>query len=398
MSIGLIKGNTIVGMEKEVTEGTYVAPSGVNAYLRPVEDGLEMTPTREVIERQLLNASPGRETPRMGKMATAMQLSVECRASGTEGADVDHGSLLEAALGAVRSIATTTTSKNTSHTSTKIYIEDADISKFNVGDMVLVKNSGEHELRPISAVDSTIGAAYIEFPFALDGGAPANSVVISKARTWLTAASGHPSLSMTTFWGNEIEERGIGMKVAQMSLENFAVGQVPRLNFGLQGLSFYHGNGAAAHTPSYDSGLPPIVLGACVWRAGTKISVPNFQFQLQNTLAGLDATCNENGTSGLRVSGRDITGTITPYKDDTTFGYYTDWKAGTEFSLFAYAFIPSSTAGEIVMGSVVGFWMPKCIATSFKVSDVDGVLVDELQFSARRGGDGATEELYIGVV
>jgi hypothetical protein len=399
MTIGIIKGNTIVGLEEESTEGTYVAPSATTSYIRPVEDGLEFTPSREIIERGLLNASPGKETPRMGEKSVAVSMSVECRGSGTEGADVDHGSLIKCALGATRTISTTTTSKNASHTSTVIGIEDADISKFNVGDIVLVKESGSHEVRPISAKSTGTGTATITFPFALDGGAPANSVVISKSKIWYTASSGHVSLSATAFWGNEIEERAIGLKVSQMALEGFEVGQVPKLNFSMQGLSYYHGNAAAAHTPAYDSGMPPIILGACVWRAGTKIQVPSFNFSLSNPLSKLRATCNADGTVSQRVGqGREITGTITPYKDDTTFGYYTDWNAGTEFSLFAYAYTPSSTTGEIEMGSVVAFWLPQCIATSFKVSDVDGILVDELGFKATRGTAGDQEELYMAVI
>lgn len=398
MTIGLIKGNTIIGMEEEVTEGTYVAPSASTSYLRPMEDGVEFSPAREVIERGLLNASPGHESPRMGEKSTAVSLTVECRGSGTEGADVDHGALIKSALGATRSISTTTTSKNASHTSTVIGIEDADISKFNVGDIVLVKESGAHEVRPISAISTGSGTATITFPFALDEGAPANSVVISKAKMWYTANTGHPSLSLAAFWGNEIEERAIGCKVSQMGLEGFEVGQVPKLNFSLSGLSYYHGNGSAAHTPSYDSGVPPIVLGACVWRAGTKIQVPSFSFSVANTLSALKATCNADGKVSQRISNREITGTISPYKDDTTFGYYTDWNAGTEFSLFAYAYVPSSTTGEITMGSVVAFWMPQCVATSFKVSDVDGILVDDLSFKATRGSAGDQEELYMAVI
>lgn len=398
MTIGLIKGNTIFSLMEESTEGTYVAPSATTSYARPLEDGLEMTPSREVIDRGLLNASPGKETPRMGEKSVGVSVGFECRGSGTEGADVDHGIAIESALGATRTISTTTTSKNASHSSTVIGIEDADISKFNVGDIVVVKNSGEYEARPISAKSTGTGTATITFPFALDGGAPANSVVISKSKMWYTAASGHKSMSGTTFWGNEIEERAIGLKVSQMALEGFEAGQIPKLNFTMQGMSYYHGNGAAGHTPAYDTGYPPVILGACVWRAGTKISVPSFSFSLANTISALKATCGENGKINQRVSGREITGTISPYKDDTTFGYYTDWNAGTEFSLFAYAYTPSSTAGEIEMGSVVAFWMPQCIATSFKVSEVDGILVDELNFRATRGSAGDSEELYMAVI
>lgn len=398
MSIGLIKGNSIIGLMEESSEGTYEAPSGAGKYIRPLEDGIDFSPSREIIERGLLNASPGKETPRMGEKSMAASLSLEARASGTEGTAPDYDKLLKSALGNSRSVASNVTSKNTTHTSTVIYLDNADKDTFNVGDIVLVKESGSHEVRPITAVSRVVDSASITLGWALEGGAPANSVVLSKLTVYYTANSGHPSLSLVNFWGNEIEERAIGMKVAQMALEGFEVGQVPKFNFSLQGMSFYHGNGAAAHTPTYDSGLPPIVLGACVWRSGTKIQVPSFSMSLVNTLSALRATCNADGKVSQRVVAREISGSISPYKDDTTFGYYTDWVAGTEFSLFALAYIPAATAGEITMGSVVGIWLPQCVATGFKVSDVDGVLVDELSWKATRGAAGDQEECYIGLI
>ena len=396
MAIGLIKQNTIIGIEVESTEGTYVAPTAATSYLTPLSDGFDLTPAREVIDRGLLNASPGKETPRLGIRSVTATLPVEFRASGVEGGDVDHGLLLRGALGATRS-ATSSTSK-TGNTATVIQIQDADISKYAVGDVVVIEESGAHEARPISAVDTSIGTANITLAFALANGAPADNVVVSAFRTYYTAATGHPALSLSYYWGNEIREAGIGTKVTSMSLENYSTGQVASLNFGLEGLNYSEINGVAPHTPTYDTGLPPIILSACVFRNGTSLDLNAFGLSLTNTLGFLTSTCSENGRISSRVTSREITGTINPYKDDTSTAYFDDWNDGTEFSLFAVAYNPSATAGEFTLGSVVSIWLPQCFATEFKVGEVEGILADEIGFRATRGAQGTSEECYMGLV
>ena len=397
MTIGLVKGNSIVSIMEETTEGTFEVAGSVNAYIQPLEDGLSISPSRELVERNILDASIGKATPRMGMKSVEVSIPVEMRASGTEGGDVDFSVLLEGALGAKRSITTNNTTK-TGNSSTVLQIEDADIGEFSVGDIVLVKESGEHEARPISAKSTGAGTATITFPFALTGGAPANGVVVSKSQMFYTANSGHPAISVAAYWGNEVRECAVGCKVTSMALENWTPGQLASWTFGLEGMSYDHDDGAAPHTPSYDSGLPPIVLSACVWRDGVKITLNNFSMSLQNTLGFLTSTCSANGKVSSSVVQREITGSINPYKDDTSVDYYDDWTAGTEFSLFATAYTPSSTTGEITMGSVVAIWLPQCIATEFKVGDVDGILTDEIGFRATRGSAGTSEELYIGLI
>lgn len=397
MATGIIKGNTIVGLTEEVTEGTYVAPSSTTTYLQ-VLDGIDVKPARELIDRALITSSPGKPTPRLGIKTCSASVPIEFRASGVEGGDVDGGSLLKGALGATRAVATNTTTKASAHSSTVIKIEDADISKFAVGDMVLVKQTGAHEVRPISAIATGAGVATITFPFALTNGAPANSVVLSKYTTYYTAATGHPSLSLSTYWANEIRSALIGGKVTSMSLEGFEPGKVASLNFGLEGLSFTEINGAAPHTPAYDTGTPPIILNACVWRAGVLTAVNSLGLQLSNELGFVTSTCSANGRTSARVKGRELSGTINPYKDDTSVTYFDDFVAGTEFSLFAYAYNPSSTAGEITMGSVVAIWLPQCVTTEYHVGEVDGILADELSFRATRGSAGTSEECYIGLI
>lgn len=390
MATGLIKGNSIIGVEVESTEGTYVAPSAVTSYIQPLEDGFEMSPAREQLDRNILDASPGKASPKMGMKSVSGSLPCEFRASGTEGAATDFDYLVKSALGSVRSVTSNVTS-TTGHTSTVINMAAPDAALFSVGDVVIVKASGAHELRPISAV----GATSITFPFALTAGAPANGVVLSKVRTYYPASTGHPSLSLSYYWGNEIREAAIGAKVTNMALEGFQTGQLASLNFGFEGLTFTQIDGAAPHTPSYDSSTPPVILSACVWRAGVDTPVNAVSLSLSNTLGYVTSTCSANGKIASRVTQREITGSINPYKDDTSVTYFNDFVAGTEFSLFLYAYNPSSTTGEITMGSAVAIWLPQCVATEQKVGDQDGILTDEISFKATRGSVGTSNEMYM---
>ena len=397
MSTGLVRANSIFGLEVESTEGTLVPPSAATSYLQLLE-GWDMKPKIEVVDRGLVTASPGKETPRLGMKSVTASAPVEMRASGTEGAEPDFDYLLKGALGARRQNTTNVTARAGVNTSTNILIADADISKFAVGDMVLVKEAGKHELRPISARATGAGSASITFPFALTNGAPSSGVVLSKFSTYYTADSGHPSLSLCYYWANEIRTALAGGKVSSMSLENFKVGKVASFNFGVDGLTFTQIDGAAPHTPSYDSGLPPMILNACVWRAGVLTPINDLSLNLKNDLGALTSTCSANGKTGQRVKARDIKGSINPYMDDTSTTYFDNWVAGTEFSLFAYAYTPSSTSGEITMGSVVGIWLPQCFTEEYAVGDVDGIVNETLSFRATRGSAGTSEEMYLGFV
>ncbi len=390
MATGITKNTTIIGLATEVTEGTYVAPAATTAYVQPLADGFELTPAREKIDRSILTNSIGKATPRLGIRSVQASLPVEFRASGVEGADVDFSLLLKGALGATRSIAANNTTKASGNTATVLQIEDADIGDYTVGDVILVKQAGAHHVCAITAKDATGGAANITVTPAHPSGDFTDSVVISKSTMYYT--------SLSYYWANEILQKAMGCKVTSMSLDNFATGQVASLNFGLEGLGYDESNTVAPHTPSYDSGIPPIILGATVYKDGVAIEINQFGLSLANSLSFLTATSNENGRSASRIVERTITGTLNPYKDDTTVANHDAFDAGTEFSLLIKAFNPSGVTGEYEMGSVVGIYLPKCIATECKVADQDGILTDEIAFQAVRGSAGTTEEMYLGLI
>lgn len=395
MAYPILSKDTVIGLEEESTEGTYVAPSGATSYFQPLE-GYTFAPGREILPRNLIRDNLDPITPKMGIKSVVASVPFEFRASGTSGAATDHHSILKSALGGTRAIADTVTTK-TGNTSTVLNIEDADIGDFTVGDVILIKEAGAFEMRPITAVDTTSSAANITLAFALDGGAPADNVVIEKVTMYYTASSGHVPLSVSQYLGNELRAAAIGCKVTSLSLENFTAGQIPQWTAQLEGLSYTYTNAAAPHTPTYDSGTPPVVLSACVWRDGTKVNVNNFAMTLNNTVNFLTTTCSSDGRVKSVVTGREISGSFDPYTDDTSVDHFDDWTAGTEISLFLYAFIPSATAGEITLGSAVGIWIPKAIVTEFAPQDSDGVFVDQKSFQVVSGTAGDAGGMFIGV-
>ena len=389
--------DTVIGIEEESTEGTFIAPDDAASYVQTL-DGYSWNPTRELLTRGIVKSGLGPVSPKMGIKGVSCALPVELRGSGTEGGSPEAHSLLKSALGATRSIASAVTTKSSGSTSTELQIEDADISDFAVGDIVLVKEAGAFEMRPVTAVDSTGGAANITLGFALDDGAPSGSVVVSPVTMYYTAQSGHVPLSLSYYLGNQMRAAAIGCKIATMALENFSAGQLPSLNFSLEGLNHTYVDGAAPHTPAYDSMTPPVVLSACIFKDGVKINVNNLSLSLSNTISFQPTTCSANGNTKSVITQREITGSFDPYTDDTSTDNFDDWSAGTEFSMFVYAFNPSATAGEIALGSAVGIWLPQCVKTDYQPSNSDGVFVDQVSFQATRGAAGGSEEMYMGFV
>lgn len=398
MATGVIRNNSVIGFEIESTEGTYVAPSAATSYVQPLADGWELVPQVPELERAILTSSIGHATGRPGVKSVTGQVPVEFRASGTEGAATDFDPLLRSVLGATRAIAGNNTTKSSGNTGSVLQIEDADIAEYTVGDIIVVKESGLHWPCAITAKDSTGGAANITISPAKPSGSFSNSVVISKSTMYYTANSGHPSLSGSFYYGNEKRFAGLGMKCASMSIDNFTPGALASFNFGLEGMNYTVANGVAPHTPTFDSGLPPTILRACMYLAGTEYRISQFGLSVANSLAWLASTCSQTGRDSSKVIDRVISGTINPYMDDTTTTLEDYLASKAEFSLFISAFIPSATSGEMTFGSCIGIWLPTCIVAEEKIGNVDGILTNDISFKATRGAAGATEEMYLGFI
>jgi hypothetical protein len=391
-----VKTTIKLGIMEEVTEGTYLAPSSVSKWVSPLSDGLELSPSKELLSRKNLNNSIGQSTPRTGMKSVSGSIPVEAKAMGTAGSEPQYGPLLKAAMGAVRQNTTVVTTKASGNTATVLQIEDADISKFTVGDMILVKQSGAYHVSPVTAKTTGAGTATITMLVAHPSGDCTDSVTIEKFSTYYTANSGHPTLSISKYVEDARLESASGCRVKSMELSNFSTGQLADFKFSFEGLTFAQSLTAPPYTPAYDSALPPIVLSAVVYMDGVAVAVNEVSFSLENTIAFKTSTASANGKISSRITERKVTGSFNPYKQDNSIANFTKFDQNTEFSIFGYMANPTSTAGQF--GDVVAFYMPKCIITDLSESDSDGLLQEAISFTAARGSDGSTEELYISCI
>ena len=396
MADGINLEESIVGLEPESTEGTYVAPSAATSYLQ-VLPGFSMTPSKNFVTRAILSNGRAQATPRGGVSSVSASLECELKASGTEGAQTDYHQLILGALGSERSIASQNTTKSSGNTATELQIEDADIGDYSVADMIVVLENGAYDHNVITAVDTTGAAANITISPGKSAGVYSDSVVISKAQTYYGSDTQPSAISLSYYWANEIRQTAVGLRVNSMAVNGFTTGGVASLAFGLEGLSFNEVDGAAPHTPTYDSSLPPIVLSANVYQDGTATCINNFSVNVANEVGFLECTKSTTGRSAGRLTKRTVTGSFNPFKDDTSVANYTSFNTEASFSLFVSLYIPDATNG-ISLGDVVGIYLPNCIITEKNVADINGVLTDEMNFQATGGANGSETDIYVGLV
>jgi len=390
-----VKDNTVYAVEIEDTENVYKAPTADTSYVQTLSDGAEITPAKELLERNIFNGSIGKTTPRTGTRTVSGAMPVEMRAASTDGGAPEYDALLRSALGSRRQVTTTSaddTDAGGPHTTSRIYLLDADASKYSVGDIITIEVSGDYHTSPITAVSNTPGDVYVDLLVAADNPFT-DGDAIKATSTYLTANSGHPSLSISKYVETSRLEQATGSRVNSMALENFTTGQLASWNFGFEGMDFDQSLTAQPHTPAYSTAEPPIILEACIYQDGIQVDMNEISFSMENTLGFATSTCSSNGRISGRVTERSITGSLDPYKQDNNIDQFSKFKNNTEFSIFGFAKIPDATAGEY--SQVVAFYLPGCITTEFGESDQDGLLKTDISFSAGRGPAGTNEELYV---
>jgi hypothetical protein len=392
MATPVIKTDTVIGVEVESTEGTYVAPQANTSYIQPLTDGYEVTPTKELLERNILTTTIGKATPRTGLKGVTAALPVEYRASGTEGGKPDFDALLEGLLGNSRNVASQFTT-GTSHTTTVLNGTNIHTT-YSIGDFIVILDSGDHTVHVVTDNTTTDEITYSP----ARSSAPADNVVVSKTQTYYPADTGHNSLSLSFYQGNQMRQAAIGCKAISWSLDNYTTGQLATQTFGFEGLEMTVADGAAPHTPSFDSALPPVLLNACIYYNGTQIPLNTFGLNISQEIGFQTSLCSSVGKISSRITRRTITGTINPYMDDTTTTYFDAFDDNTTFSLIVTAYTPSSTSGEITLGTVCGIYLPSCLPTGFKTADLEGLLVDEISFEAGAGSTGSSDDIYYGMI
>lgn len=378
MTIGVVLNESSVAVVEEVTEGTYVAPTAATDYIEVLNGGAELNKTREELTRDILSGTVETEASRVGIAEVTGTLNVEYKASATEGAAPQSlDVLLKSLLGGKRQITSAQTS-STGHSSTVINFADA--SDFSKGDIVLVKEAGAYECRPISAVDATS----ITFPFALENGAPSDAVEVAKVTTYYHDAKNAPSFSVEHNIGSQaIKQKAAGMRSVSGSVENWSVGQLPNFNFSVQGTSLEREDADASYAGDFSAdGNVPVTLSACAWIGGNKRAYTELALSIENEVNYIQSACDASGRIGSRITSQTVTASINPYLDDSDLTEWDTFNSNDNTSLFFYAYNPTSTDGEF--GEVVAGWIPQARITAAPVADADGIVTQALEIKAHR--------------
>lgn len=384
--------NTKIAVEIETTEGEYVAPTGGTSYVQTLAEGTEISPSKELIERNILTGTIGKVTPRTGTRSVTGTLPTECRAHSSEGAAPEFDKLMQAGLGLKRQNTTTVTTK-IGNTASVLQIEDADISQLRIGDIVLVKKAQAYHVSPIIARSTGLGTSTVTLLVPHPSGLMTDGVELAKFTTYGVAENGHPTLSITRYQENAVKMAAMGCRPSSISLDNFSTGQIPSLSFGFEGVDFDKELQVPSHTPSYDSALPPIVLDARAYMDGEEITINQLSVSIDNTVSFATSIAKANGKIYSRITSRAITGSINPYLEDDSIGNFERFRDNAEFSLFAYAKNPTGIEGEFE--NIVAIYLPNCLATEISEADQDGLVQETISFTASRGTSGTEDELFI---
>lgn len=379
-----IKNNTKVAVMKETTEGEYVAPSSGSDFVQAMADGLEMSPSRELLERNVLGTGLGKINPRLGLKSVTGSIPVYMRAGSTATAATESDYLLESLMGSKRSSASIIS--GTAHTASVIKV--ASTTNLKVGDTVVVKAAGAYHKSPIA---SLVANTSITLLIPCDV-APSDAVVIEAFTTYVPANTGHPALSISKYIEDAILEQATGCKVKSMSLDSFTTGQIASMKFTFEGLNFDRSLTAPAYAPVFDTSETPVILDAYIYQDGVKIQVNEFAFSIENTLGYIQDT--DAGKSSSRVTARSVGGSMNPYKSNTSVANFNKFNTNTPFSLFVTAHNPTGVNGQYKES--VSFYFPNCLTTELGEGDQDGVLTDAISFSANTV-DGSIQEVYITV-
>ena len=389
MAIGNMLRDSIVAVEEESTEGTYVAPSGTGVYIQ-VEPDISITPSKELNEREFINASVGLSKPLLGMKSVEASLSFEARSGGNGGTASDYDYLFKNVLGTRTATSDATTTGSSSTTTT---IDLVSASGIVAGDMVYTKKgSGASSVRWVTGVASnTLTVA----PAMAAGEVPGAGVTVSGTVNYKPKDTVGNYLSLSTYWANTVREAVVGGQITNLSLANWEVGKVARWSCTMQGLTYTRIDGAAPHTPAYISQVPPVLLSASIFQDATEIKIKSFSLSIDNEIAKLTNIGDSNGAFQQILTKRTVTGSFAPYMDDTSVANFTAFNADTAFSIMLVAGTVDSN-GDFNEGSITGIYLPQCIFTANSITNEDGVLMESLEFRAHRGTEGTSDEVYIG--
>ena len=227
-----IRNNEKIAVAREATQGVYVEPAQAD-FVQPLSDGLELTPAKELLDRDILTPNIGRILPRTGIRSVSGNINVEARASAVEGDAPEQGLLTEAALGSVKAMATVALPSQAFTDGQKTFTKNT-IDNYEVNDIIIIKFPGAYHFSPIVGVSGDVVTMLV----GVVGAKVAAIYNVAAFTVYKAANSGHPSFSATKEVEFDLVEEGLGCRVSNFALENFTTGQLPTHAYGVDGLTF----------------------------------------------------------------------------------------------------------------------------------------------------------------
>ena len=230
----IVTRSSVMAIKVESTEGTPVAPTAAGDYLAMQPD-FSMEPAFEELENEELKSSIGRSKSIQGVEDPTASFSHYMRHSGVEGTAPAFGpTLLKAAFGN-ETVAGTEYDTVAGSTVSVVNVDTGEGSNFQRGQLLLVKDGvNGYTLRPVNSISTDA----LNLGFDL-GGAPASGVDLGKCALYHPAATGHQTLSLWQYMGNE-GAIGLmaGARVTEFGIA-IAAGELINSTYSLAGLEYF---------------------------------------------------------------------------------------------------------------------------------------------------------------
>ena len=325
MTVGLHRA-TIKAYTREVTSGTYVAPSAATQFVanRP---GSAITYEPESLESDEVLDDIGASKSAVGKELVSGSHPAYLRHSGVEGQEPQLGLLYESILG-TKAVAGTEYNTIAASSVTVIKVDTGEGANFREGQALLIKDgTNGYSIRNILSISGD----NLTINFALDV-APAVGIDLGKAVTYIPAAQGHPTFSETKYLGNGFgKEVSAGNTVTECSITTNANGY-GEVEFSYEGTKYYFNPIIIGATNKFldftdDQGTTvatvpegiyktPIELGEALLAAIDAVSSETFTVSFSAT-TGKFTIASTSGVLSLLWN----TGTNTANSIGTTIGY-----------------------------------------------------------------------------
>ena len=141
---------------------------------------------------------------------------------------------------------------------------------------------------------------------------------------------------------------------------------------------------AAPYTPSYDSADPvaakyqEVLLGDST--DTTCFEAASISFTMAMEKSEVKSICAESGVNSILLTGREVTISISALLDKYRAKEFNRFANNTE-TRFCYNFGPKS-GGNWVAGKCGSLYLPKCVVSSFTLTDLDSVVGIDIELKA----------------